>query len=69
MKQGFARDREMKPRRLVWVPNDISLQVPKIPTGLVKKRVSIPRRSAKIPKVRRYEEENPEQKERRLWLY
>ena len=69
MKQGLARDREMKPRRLVWVPNDKSLQVPEIPTGLVKKRVSIPGRGAKIPKVRDYEEKNPEQKERWFWLY
>ena len=54
----------MKPRSLVWVADDKSLQVPEIPTRLVKKRVSVPRRGAEIPKVRHYEEKNPEQKER-----
>jgi hypothetical protein len=56
----------MKPRRLVWVTNDTSLQVPEIPTGLVKKRIPVPRRGVKIPKVRHYKEES--QIERTLFL-
>jgi hypothetical protein len=34
--------------------NNITLEIPKIPAGLVKKRISVPRRSAEIPQVGNY---------------
>ena len=69
MKQGLSRNNAMKPSRLVWVANNISLEVPEIPAGLVKKSVSVPWGRAKIPEVRQYKEQDPEEKERCLRLY
>ncbi len=63
MKQSLSRDREMKPRRLIWMIDNIGFEVPKVPSGLVEERISVPRCRVEIPQVRDYEEQDPEQKE------
>src|SRR6476659_11495650 len=68
MKQGFPRNREMKPRGLIWMANNISFQVPEVPARLVKKSVSVPRRNAEIPEMRNYKKQDPKEKERCFWV-
>lgn len=69
MKYRFPRDRGVKPSRLIWVTDNVTLEVPEIPSGLVKERVAVPRGRAKIPKVRNYKEQDPEQNECGSWPY
>ena len=64
MKQGFPRNREMKPRGLVRMTDNISFQVPEIPAGLIEQGVAVPWRCPKIPEVRDYKEQDPKKKER-----
>ena len=59
MKQGFPRNREMKPGGLIWMIDNISFQVPEVPAGLVEKSVPVPWRSAEIPEVREYKKQDP----------
>jgi hypothetical protein len=56
----------MKPSRLKRMANNIAFQIPEIPSRLIKKSVSVPRRRAKIPEMGNYKEQNPEQEERCL---
>jgi hypothetical protein len=53
VKQSFSRNREMKPSRLIWVTDNVTLEVPKVPSGLVKQSVS-PFQGA-VPKFQRCE--------------
>ena len=59
----------MKPGGLVWMAYNISLEIPEIPAGLIKKSVSVPWGGAEIPEVRQYKEQDPKEKERCLRLY
>jgi hypothetical protein len=59
----------MKPSRLVWMTDNIAFEIPEIPSGLVKKRVSVPRGGAEIPQMRNYKEKDPEQEECCFRLY
>ena len=68
MKQGLSRNNNMKPGRLIWMTNNIILQVPEIPAGLVEKCVPVPRRSAEIPEVRDYKKQDPKEKECCFWI-
>ena len=53
----------MKPCRLIRMTDNIIFEIPEVPSGLVKKRVSVPGSRPEIPKVRDDEEQDPEQKE------
>ena len=63
MKQSLSRNNNMKPRGLIWMTDNITLQIPEVPAGLVEKRVSVPWRSAEIPEVRNYKKQDPKEKE------
>ena len=63
MKQSFSGDREVKPSRLIGMTDNIALQIPEVPPGLIEKRVSVPRCRAEIPEVGNYEKKDPEQEE------
>ena len=63
MKQGLSRNNKMKPGRLIWMADNVALQIPEVPAGLIEKCVSVPGRSAEVPEVRNYKEQDPEQKE------
>ena len=54
----------MKPRGLIWMTDNISFQVPEVPTGLVEKSVPVPWRSVEIPEMRDYKKQDPKEKER-----
>lgn len=69
VKQGLSGNNKMKPGGLVWMANNISLEIPEIPAGLIEKSVSVPWGRAKIPEVRQYKEQDPKEKERCLRLY
>src|SRR6476659_5307886 len=58
MKQRLSRNNNMEPGWLIWMTDNISFQVPEIPAGLVKKRVSVPRGGAEIPEVRNYKKQD-----------
>ena len=59
MKQGLSRNNNMEPGRLIWMTDNITLQIPEVPAGLVKKSVSVPWGRAEIPEVRDYKEQDP----------
>ena len=68
MKQGFSRNREMKPRGLIWMTDNITFQIPEVPAGLVEKGVAVPRRCPEIPEVRDYKKQDPKEKECCFWI-
>ena len=72
MEKGLPGNNErirMKTSRLKRMPDHVILQVQEIDRRIIEKTVPIPRRGAKIPKVRDYKEHEPEQKERCFRLY
>ncbi len=59
----------MKPGRLIRMTDNRVLQEPQIPSGLIKKGISVPRGGTEIPEVRGDEEEYPEQKKSGFRIY
>lgn len=58
----------MEPSRLIWVTDDITFEVPEVPSGLIEECVPVPGRCAEIPEVRDDKKQNPKEEECCFWI-